>query len=45
MCQMVYFCAKTNQFYSSFLGGGQQTPLLHISYTILILYCVEQKKI
>ena len=37
-------CAKTNQFYSNFSGGGPQTPpLIHIFHSFLTL-CWKKKK-
>ena len=49
MCQMVYFCAKTNQFYSKkFRGGGggvraNTHPVLHTIHTILIPRWTKEK--
>ena len=39
------FCAKTNQFYSKFFGGGPQTPpLIHIFHSFLTL-CWKKEEI
>ena len=46
MCQMVYFCAKTNTFYSIFSWGGPQTqPLLLIFHSVLTVCWKKKKKL
>ena len=44
MCQMVYFYAKTNQFYSIFSWGGPQTPPLLLIFHSVLTVCWEKKE-
>ena len=45
MCQMVHFCAKTNQFYSIFSWGGPRPHPFSSSSTVFWQYVGKKKKL